>query len=122
MNLLTSFAAVLIAIFSTSAANAQSNKTETFKVYGNCNMCKNRIEKSLSAAGIRQANWNIQTKEMKVTYDSSKINIDQIQQRITAVGHDTEKHKAADSIYEKLPGCCRYDRNSAAPASSHKHH
>jgi mercuric ion binding protein len=122
MKSLLSFAAVVIAIFTTSAANAQS-KTETFKVYGNCNMCKNRIEKALlGTAGISQAKWDVQTKILKVIYDSSKVSNDKIQQRIAAVGHDTEKHKAADTVYEKLPGCCQYDRSNAAPASPHKHH
>lgn len=122
MKLLLSFVAVLMAIFNTSTSYAQSGKTTTFKVYGNCNMCKNRIEKALSIPGISQANWNVKTKVMKVTYDSSKINNDEIQKRVALAGHDTEKHKAADSVYEKLPGCCQYDRSGAAPASSHKHH
>jgi hypothetical protein len=26
------------------------------------------------------------------------------------VGHDTEKYRADDKAYAKLPGCCKYDR------------
>lgn len=30
--------------------------------------------------------------------------------KIAAVGHDTEKFEADDKVYEKLPGCCLYER------------
>jgi Cu(I)/Ag(I) efflux system membrane fusion protein len=38
----------------------------------------------------------------------SRISLDSLQQRIAAVGHDTEKYKAADSVYAELPSCCLY--------------
>lgn len=50
---------------------AQNEKTEQFKVKGNCGMCETRIEKA---------------------------------------GHDTDMHKASQETYDKLPGCCKYDR------------
>jgi hypothetical protein len=25
-------------------------------------------------------------------------------------GHDTKMHKASDEVYDKLPGCCKYER------------
>ena len=47
---------------------------------------------------------------VKVVYDPSKTNSDVIQKKIIAVGHDTDKYKADDKVYAKLPGCCQYDR------------
>lgn len=94
------------------------NKTETvketttssFKVWGNCEMCKETIESSLKREGIEKADWNVDTKIMTVTYDNSKITLDQIQKNIASVGYDTEKYKGDDKSYSELPGCCQYER------------
>jgi hypothetical protein len=32
---------------------------------------------------------------------------------IANAGHDTEMHKATDEAYNKLPGCCKYERAKA---------
>ncbi len=82
-------------------------KTE-FKVYGNCTECKERIEQACDVKGIQVANWNIDTKQLFVKFDSDKISLDSIHALIAAVGHDTNKRKAVDSIYIKLPDCCLY--------------
>jgi copper chaperone CopZ len=91
------------------SVNAQT-KTDTVKVYGECGMCKNRIQKTLKIDGIINADWGTETKLLVVTYDISKISNDDIQKKIAAVGHDTEKFTAIDSVYQKLPGCCHYER------------
>jgi len=85
-------------------------KTDTIKVYGECGMCKNRISKTLKIDGITNAIWDTETKLLVVTYDDSKITNDDIQKKVAAVGHDTEKYTADDKVYEKLPGCCHYER------------
>ncbi len=100
---------------------AQDVKTEKFKVYGNCGMCKNRIEKAAAIDGITKADWNVETKIMTVTYNSSKTDTAAIQKKIAAAGHDTEKEKAADSVYSKLPGCCRYERKAGEQSAHHGH-
>jgi periplasmic mercuric ion binding protein len=91
---------------------AQS-KTDTVMVYGNCGMCKNRIQKALKIEGISSADWNADTKLLVVTYDSQKISNDEIQKKIIAVGHDTEKYAADASVYKTLPGCCLYERKKS---------
>jgi mercuric ion binding protein len=101
---------------------AQDAKTEKFKVYGNCGMCKKRIEKAAATDGVTKADWNVETKIMTVTYNSSKIHTAAIQKKIAAAGHDTEKEKAADSIYSKLPGCCQYERKEGEQSTHHGHH
>ena len=95
--------------FLCSSSFAQT-QTDTIKVYGNCGMCKNRIQKALKLEGITNAAWSPETKLLVVNYDASKISNDSIQKTIATVGHDTEKYTADDKVYNKLPGCCLYDR------------
>ena len=88
-----------------------ANKTEKFKVYGNCGSCKARIEKAASSVdGVSKADWNKETKMMEVTFEDTKTGNDAIQKAIAKVGHDTDKFKAEDKTYDSLPGCCKYER------------
>jgi periplasmic mercuric ion binding protein len=112
----------VVAAFTYQTALAQDPKTETFKVYGNCGMCKKRIDKAAVGEGVAKADWNVETKIMTITYDPSKTTNAAIQKKIAAVGHDTEKEKAADSVYNKLPGCCLYDRSKADKQADHSGH
>jgi hypothetical protein len=79
-----------------------------FKVYGNCSMCKTRIEKSLKIKEVKYVRWNKKSKDLMVAYLSPSITVDSLQRRVAAVGHDTEKYKAPDAIYNELPSCCLY--------------
>lgn len=108
-------------VFMSMSVFAQT-KTDSFKVYGNCGMCKNRIEKSVKLEGVTSAVWNAETKEMVVTYDSTKISNDDIQKKIASVGHDTDKFSAEDKVYKKLPGCCLYDRKKNDKKNEHSDH
>jgi membrane fusion protein, copper/silver efflux system len=81
----------------------------SFIVSGNCDMCKERIEKAaLSVSGVTLANWNADTKKISVEYDNSRTDLTAIQQAIAKVGHDTELFKADDVTYKSLPECCYY--------------
>ena len=104
----------LIAIFMMSALSVfAGNKTEKFKVYGNCGMCENRIEKAAkSIDGVQSADWNKETIMMKVTFDDTKTTTDKIEIAVAKVGHDTPNHKTSDEVYNALPGCCKYDRSA----------
>lgn len=84
--------------------------TSTFKVWGNCEMCKETIEGSLKVDGITKADWNVDSKIITVSYDDKKISLDQIQKNIASVGYDNEKHKGDDKAYTDLPECCQYER------------
>ena len=85
-------------------------KTTTFKVYGNCDLCKSRIEKAAKIEGVSKADWNKETKLITVAYTPSKVTSDDVQKKIATAGHDTEKFKADDKVYNALPECCHYDR------------
>jgi hypothetical protein len=85
-------------------------KTDTLKVLGECGMCKSRIEKAAKAEGAITAAWDVKSDMLTVTFDESKTNVDALSKKMAAVGHDTEKYKATDEVYSKLPGCCHYER------------
>ena len=87
-----------------------ATKTESIKVLGNCDLCKTRIEKAAKITGVSKADWNKDTKVLTLVYDPSKVKSDDVQKKIAAVGHDTEKFKADDKAYKALDGCCQYER------------
>ena len=84
--------------------------TSTFKVWGNCDMCKETIEGSLKVDGITKVDWNTESKMITTSYDSTKITLNQIQKNISLVGYDNEIYKGDDLAYKALPECCQYDR------------
>lgn len=100
----------------------EPTKTTEFKVYGNCSMCKSRIEQAAKTEGVLSAIWQEKTKMLKVEYTPSKVSLESIHQNIAKVGHDTGKAKANDEVYNKLPGCCKYDRPNKAVEKKHKDH
>jgi len=85
-------------------------KTESFKVWGACGMCKTRIEKTALAEGVTAATWDSKTQMLTVTFNPAKTGKEALSKKLAAVGHDTEKFKAPDEVYNSLPGCCHYDR------------
>jgi mercuric ion binding protein len=86
--------------------------TATFKVYGKCGMCKKRIEGAAKKLeGVKSANWIVNSKILTVKYDGTKLKEMNIHESIAHVGHDTEKVKATDKAYDRLTGCCKYDRS-----------
>jgi Cu(I)/Ag(I) efflux system membrane fusion protein len=83
--------------------------TPTLIVQGSCGMCKTRIEKAAkSVKGVSSAQWDSKTKTLNLNFDKSKTSLDAISKAIAKVGHDTDKHKADDKVYDALPGCCKY--------------
>ena len=103
----------LLAVMSVCSVSlfAQS-KTDTVKVWGNCDECKNKIEKAAEKAGAASANWSDETYLLVVNYDAAKTSSLDIQKSIAAVGYDTQDVKADDAAYKKLPKCCQYKREA----------
>lgn len=89
---------------------AQTITKSTFKVKGECAMCKDRIETTAKETGATYANWNANSQQLSIEFYSEKTNPDDILKRIAQVGHDNEKFSAPDSVYNNLPGCCLYER------------
>jgi periplasmic mercuric ion binding protein len=103
--------AVLFTAFSFLKVNGQDKAAkETVKVYGNCDMCKARIEKAAKTAGASTAKWDDESKILAVTFNESKTSLKAIEEKVAGVGYDTEHVQAKDDAYGKLPSCCRYER------------
>ena len=112
MNLISKISAATILLFSFSSCNAQikNTKTESVKIYGNCEMCEKTIETAGSVKKIANVDWNKDSKMATITYDSTKTNQDEILKRIALAGYDGDKFLAPDDVYSKLAGCCQYER------------
>lgn len=104
------FATSLLLLLSIST-HAQTKSSETFKVYGNCGMCKKTIEAAaLDAKGVKSATWDMKEDMITVVFDQTKTDLDKIKTVIAESGYDTDTHRAPDKAYNKLHGCCKYER------------
>jgi periplasmic mercuric ion binding protein len=92
----------------TSNSSENVVKIDTIKVSGNCESCKTRIEKAARIDGVKKANWDIESKLLIVEFNPDKVKNDDIQKNVALKGHDTEKYKADDKTYNRLPACCKY--------------
>ncbi len=111
MKTLNIYAALLFSIFAINFSFAQTTvKKETLQVWGNCGMCKKVIEKAAKSAGASFASWNEDSKELKVSYAVNKTSAEKIQQAVAKSGYDTQDFVANELAYNKLPGCCHYER------------
>lgn len=82
-----------------------------FTVKGNCVMCQTRIqEAATSANGVHHATWNIETKQLKAHFDPDVTSEEKIGKAVARSGHDNDHGRARDTVYNELPGCCKYDR------------
>lgn len=97
---------------------SQSTTKETFKVAGECGMCKKHIEKAAKEAGASYALWNEDSKVLTVKYSSTSTNKAKIQQSIANVGYDTPEYKATTEAYNRLDECCQYQRTSVTTAGA----
>ncbi|WGH75219.1 heavy-metal-associated domain-containing protein [Tenacibaculum tangerinum] len=105
----------------TDVNNAQTEQTSTpevamttatFGVRGNCGMCKNTIEKAVNEVeGVASADWDKLRKQINVSFDDSKTNLDAIHNAIAASGYDTDKVAGSEEAYSNLPNCCQYDHD-----------
>jgi len=102
----------LAAIISLSFTSGGGKKERaSFKVYGECGMCETRIENAINEIeGVLWADWELETLELTVKFDSSITSLEQIKQKAAEVGHDTEDVRATEEAYEKLHACCKYER------------
>lgn len=109
----------------TSFTLAQNISKNQFRVKGNCEMCKERIEITAKKAGAASARYSIDLQTLTLETEAS-VSPDEILKKIAEAGHDNEKFKASDSTYESLPGCCHYERDTQQPeikaeVSDHQH-
>lgn len=85
----------------------------SFKVYGNCGMCKERIERAArSVKGVIAAEWDETSGMLKIKYRAATVGLDRIHEAIAKVGHDTDHMRTTDAQYESLHHCCKYERTT----------
>ena len=109
---------IMLLSFTASFAQIKNSKTEQVKVYGNCGMCENTIEKAGNLNKVATVEWNKDTKMATLTYDATQTNANEILKRIALVGYDSEKFLAPNDVYNKLHECCLYERNPNATKES----
>lgn len=114
MKILNSFFFFLFILIAT-VASAQT-KSASFKVAGECGMCKKKIEKAAKSAGASYAVWNTDTKMLTVKY-AGTANKTKIEEAIAGAGYDTPDVKATEDAYNKLDECCQYERATTAAKS-----
>ncbi len=99
----------IIFLSSIGTTNAKKKNIESqLKVAGNCGSCENRIEKAAYSAGAKSASWDSQTQILTVIYNPKKASLENIQTEVLNAGHDVENEAAPDSVYNTLPGCCKF--------------
>ena len=103
---------LLIITFSTQAQE-KKNKNAKFviEVNGNCEQCQNRIQKAaFSVSGVKSAVWSMETHQLSLILNEEKATLLDVKNAVAKAGHDVGDVKATEVTYEKLPGCCQYDR------------
>lgn len=87
--------------------------THSLLVNGNCQMCKERIENAAkNIPGVLWAKWEAKTKKLDLELDLSKTDLSTVSKAVALAGHQTQMHEVTLSVYEDLPGCCKYDQES----------
>jgi copper chaperone CopZ len=111
-------AITLLLLVTIASAQIKNATTETVKIYGNCDMCKTTIETAGNLEKVAKVEWNKETKMATLTYDSTKTSQEEILKRIALAGYDSDKFLAPDAIYDKLHGCCQYEREAKVAVST----
>lgn len=105
----------MMLLFVTLSTQAQDKKNKNAKhdivVNGNCDMCKKRIEKAAySVKGVKSAEWHSDDQSLHLIINEEKCTTSDVANAVAKVGHDTDEVKATDEDYNKLHGCCNYER------------
>ena len=94
-------------------AQEKLNKNAKYEieVNGSCDMCQSRIQKAaFSIAGVKSATWSIETHQLSLILNEEKATVLDVKKAVAKAGYDTDEVKATNENYDKLPGCCQYER------------
>lgn len=111
--LLMKFSYLIIITFVLGLFSCRQNTSEksvTFKVWGNCEKCKKTIETSVAIKGVAEKNWNVESKLMTVKFDTTLVSLEEVEQLIANAGYDNDMYYGDDYAYAKLESCCQYER------------
>ena len=101
---------IVLLLFPLCNAQTKNQKTETVKIYGNCEICESTIEKAGNLKNQSIVDWNKETKFATISYDSLKTSKEEILKRIALAGYDSDTFLAPNDTYSNLPSCCQYER------------
>ncbi len=94
---------------SAQASSKGATQTVSFKVYGVCGDCKERIEAAaIDAKGVKKAEWDKQS-DILVLVGSSKMDKLKVAKAIAKAGYKSEFAEPDKKAFDKLPECCQYD-------------
>lgn len=92
-----------------AAAETPAEKHALLSVGGSCDMCTDRIIKTVNEIdGVTLSDYNLDKQELHIHYIDSNTSIEAVSKALATVGHDTELFKAEQEVYDALPGCCKY--------------
>jgi copper chaperone CopZ len=98
----------LLAVNLTSKAQQENTAEIKIKTSAICDMCKETIENALSfEKGIKNANLDVASKVVTVTYNPKKITAEKIKLAIANAGYDADDLLANEKAYKKLDDCCK---------------
>lgn len=99
------------------SAQTENDKTEIVKIYGNCDMCKSKIEEVGTIKNQSNVAWDKETKMATIKYNSLKTSKEEILKGIALAGYDSDTFLAPDDAYSSLPACCQYERKKKVTAT-----
>lgn len=91
-------------------AQEKKSKSETavIQTSAECGDCKNRIEEGLNyTKGVAFAELDLETKKVTVKFNSKKISLLQVKEKIASIGYSADEVKATQEAIQKLPACCQ---------------
>jgi copper chaperone CopZ len=103
---------IILATVFCSCNTKNSTIEKSFKVWGNCEQSKDRIETAAKVKGVSSAEWNIDSKLLTFKLDTALTSINEVLKSVAKAGHDNELFYADDYAYSKLPEACQYERRS----------
>lgn len=116
--------ALLLSFFAATTISAQEdapkgkNVIVKIKTSGECEMCKESIEKEVNLMkGVKSAVLDTATKILTVEYNPKKTSPEKIRTVISNLGYDADDVKANNRARRQLPDCCKAPEGEAAPAA-----
>lgn len=117
------FVAVLLLVVA-HTASAQSAKAEWVILKSNnlkCWECKDVLDKYLTKekenteGGIVQWKINLLQGEVRIQFLPDRTSADEVRAAVNNAGFDTDKEKALDEAYKKLPPSCKRAEEGGGP-------
>lgn len=114
----------LILLISVNHASAQSAKAEWVILKSNnlkCWECKDVLDKYLTKekenteGGIVQWKINLLQGEVRIQFLPDRTSADEVRAAVNNAGFDTDKEKALEEAYKKLPASCKRAEEGGGP-------